>query len=352
MAMVGRGAHILIFFILLFTTGCKKTFIGDEPNNSYSDNFEILWNDFDKFYSFFDVKSVNWDSLYSVYKPLAENTTSDREFFNLISKMLEHLRDGHVNLYSPFDTYSYTTWKSDYPENFNLDNVRRNYLSDVKLPDNSSIYLTASIDNSVGYIWIESFGRNSSTYKKLDQILKNFESLDGLIIDIRNNGGGSDLNSRYVASRFLTEKKIYRLYRYRNGPDHNDFTEFHKDYLEPEGFHFSKPVIVLTNRSVFSAAEDFVLAMRQGDNVTFVGDNTGGGSGNPMFRELPNGWVFRLSRWQVVIPESMKQYENTGLAPDLRVDNSQADMENGRDTILDTGLQVIENKASKNKIKF
>ncbi len=344
--MVMRKSNILVLLILVLAAGCKKTFVGGEPGDSYSENFDVLWNDFDKFYSYFEYKNVNWDSLYTVYKPLADGAGSDQELFNHMSAMLEHLHDGHVNLYTPFDQYRYTVWKDAYPENFDREVIQQNYLSDVSLPDNSSAYLTGTIDHTVGYIWIESFARNADSYKNLDQILRDFESLDGLIIDIRNNGGGSDVHSKYVASRFLTEKKIYRLYRYRNGTDHDDFTAYYEDYLKPRGFYYPKPVVVLTNRRVFSSAEDFVLAMRQGTNVTFVGDNTGGGAGNPVFRELPNGWLFRLSRWQSVIPGSMMHYEDVGLAPDIRVDISESDSENGRDTILDTALQVIENIGS------
>lgn len=347
MAMVIRKIWFPVLMVFLLTTSCKKTFVGQEPDDSYSDNFDVLWNDFDKFYSFFELKNVDWDSLYTVYKPQAANAASEMELFDLISEMLSHLRDGHVNVYAPFETYRYTAWRDNYPENFDLEVIRLNYISGTSSIYESSVYLTGKINNSIGYLWIKNFHNSLNNYKNLDRILKNFEPLNGLIIDIRNNGGGSDQNSKFVASRFLTEKKIYRLFRYRNGPAHDDFTDFYEDYIKPEGYYYSKPVVVLTNRRVFSAAEDFVLAMRQGDNVTFVGDYTGGGSGNPMFREMPNGWLFRLSRWQSVIPGTLKQYENVGLAPDIRVDITKRDIENGRDTILDTAIQLINSEASK-----
>jgi len=62
------------------------------------------------------------------------------------------------------------------------------------------------------------------------------------------------------------------------------------------GLRYTDPIALLTNRRTFSAAESFVLAMRTLPQVTIVGDTTGGGSGNPLHRELPNGWGLSVSR--------------------------------------------------------
>ena len=87
------------------------------------------------------------------------------------------------------------------------------------------------------------------------------------------------------------------------------------DYLEPTGKRqFLGPVAVLTNRRTFSAAESFVLAMRTLPQVTLVGDTTGGGSGNPLFREMPNGWSLSVSRWLERAPDGTT-HEGRGIGP-------------------------------------
>jgi C-terminal processing protease CtpA/Prc len=97
--------------------------------------------------------------------------------------------------------------------------------------------------------------------------------------------------------------------------------------------------MVLTNRGVYSASEDFVLAMRA-TKATIVGDTTGGGSGNPLIKALPNGWIYRIPRWQQVTPE-MKSYEGTGITPDIAVWISKPDSLAKKDTILERAMMEI-----------
>lgn len=98
---------------------------------------------------------------------------------------------------------------------------------------------------------------------------------------------------------------------------------------------------MLTNRRVYSAAESFVLMMRVIPEVTVVGGTTGGGSGNPEVRPLSNSWKFTVSRWWIETPEG-EPYEGVGLVPDVPVDITAAEEEEGRATILETALDILE----------
>jgi hypothetical protein len=98
--------------------------------------------------------------------------------------------------------------------------------------------------------------------------------------------------------------------------------------------------LVLQNRGLFSAAETFVLAMRTRPDVTFVGDSTGGGSGNPIPRELPNRWVLWVSRWQATTPGG-SWYEGIGLAPDILESVSEQDLARARDPILERAIELL-----------
>jgi hypothetical protein len=103
---------------------------------------------------------------------------------------------------------------------------------------------------------------------------------------------------------------------------------------------YDGPIVVLQNRGLFSAAETFVLAMRTRPDVTFVGDSTGGGSGNPIPRELPNRWVLWVSRWQVTTPGG-SWYEGIGLAPDVLESVSEQDLARARDPILERAIELL-----------
>ena len=77
-------------------------------------------------------------------------------------------------------------------------------------------------------------------------------------------------------------------------------------------------------------------------NVTIIGDTTGGGLGNPIRRELPNGWVFRLS---TMVGATADSYivDGKGVPPDVTTITTEEDSINGIDRILEKGIEIIEN---------
>ena len=82
--------------------------------------------------------------------------------------------------------------------------------------------------------------------------------------------------------------------QHKTGTGHSDFSGMEPRYLEPAAnLRWQKPVCVLTNRHVFSAANEFTLYMKGLPNVKIVGDQTGGGAGLPFSSSLPNGWMVR-----------------------------------------------------------
>ena len=62
-------------------------------------------------------------------------------------------------------------------------------------------------------------------------------------------------------------------------------------FLEPEGKRLADKVVVLTNRTTYSAGNFFAAMMKAFPNVTLIGDRTGGGVGQSVGWELPNGWA-------------------------------------------------------------
>ena len=149
------------------------------------------------------------------------------------------------------------------------------------------------------------------------------------------------MNSREIVSRFTDKKRLYRKIRYRNGPDHDDFSNWKDDFITPSGNQYLKTTVVLTNEYCFSSTEDCILAFQVLPNTIIIGDTTGGGSGNPIQRELPNGWIYRLSNWQEVNSQ-MVYFEGIGIAPDSVVWITRQDSINGADRILETAVAVIE----------
>lgn len=329
---------LFYLFPLLFIclTGCEKVFIEKDPANEAVENFELLWRSVDEKYSFFSYKKISWDSVYKVYRPKVYDGMPQQELFVVMADMLHVLRDGHVNIVSPFDVSRNWSWFMDYPQNFSFSLLERNYLH----PD---FEITGPFYNKkigeVGYIYYGSF-MSAFTDEQMEYLIEKFKDCKGVILDIRDNGGGRiDLISR-LTSYFLKEEQLTGFTRYKKGPGHDYFTPFYPQKVKPAEKVFHQPVAVLTNRSVYSAANSFASGMSSLPHVVLIGDRTGGGGGAPYSGELMNGWSFRFSTTQMVNVKK-EQIEN-GVAVDIRQNISHQEDSRGIDTILARALLYFQ----------
>ena len=173
----------------------------------------------------------------------------------------------------------------------------------------------------------------------LDEILSYLAVCNGLIIDVRSNGGGNVTNSTRITARFTNEKVLTGYIRHKTGKGHNDFSEPYPIELEPgNSIRWQKKVVVLTNRRSYSATNDFVNQMSCLPNVTIIGDKTGGGSGLPFSSELPNGWGVRFSASPHL--DADKQHIEFGIDPDEKVDMDEDDTKS--DAIIERARELLK----------
>jgi hypothetical protein len=335
---------ILIFIIIAFC-GCEKMFFKDDISNSPVNNFEMFWSDFDKFYPSFGIKHINWDSVYSINRPEITDRTTGIELFNILSGMIRPFKDGHVTLVSNYGKCNSYSMPPEYYSNMRM--YPQSYLSSFEI-NNSNISYWPLKDYNIGYISINTFNVKSGTFVYsdnsfllIDDIIKQFKEKDGLIIDLRWNGGGLPANVETIVNRFADKKRLYLKLHSKNGPGEDDFSGWIDYYIEPKGSEqFLKPVVVLTSKSTGSAAEWFTLAMKTLPNTTVVGDTTTGCFSPKVERELPNGWSFTLSS-KIAVSADMVQYEGFGIPPDYTVLNTKNELDNKRDAMLEKGIELI-----------
>jgi hypothetical protein len=307
-------------------------------------NFEALWKIMDEHYCFFEYKEVDWNEMHRKYEGLLSDTMNRYELFDLLGDMLAEVKDGHTNLVSSFNVARYWAWYEDYPPNFSED-VQKNYLKKGH-PIAGGIKYIQHPDAAVGYMYYGSFSNHVSE-ANLDEVLNYFKDCKGLILDVRNNGGGSLTYSDRIASRFLEEKITAGYIMHKTGPGHNDFSELYPIELKPsERVRWLRPVVVLTNRHSYSATNDFVNKMKQLPHVTVMGDRTGGGSGLPFNSELPNGWIVRFSASPIL--DMNKQLTENGIDPDVKVDFLMSDVAKGKDTLIEEAVKWINALSSTN----
>jgi hypothetical protein len=332
-----RSVAVVAGVVALLGAGCADVLLPPDPGDGPEEVARAAWEEIDAYYPWFALKGVDWDAVGREYLGRVGPDTGSGELFAVLSDMIDVLRDGHLALERPAALHSWEGWFLDYPVNFSPEAVA-GYLQPPYGRSAGSAVSWATLRAGMGYLRIPSFGRQG-VGEGVDAALAAMPEMASLVIDVRSNGGGSDTQAEAAAGRFLERSAVYRRVRYKAGPGHEDFGPELTSTVGPQGARrFTGPVAVLQNRGVFSAAEDFVLAMRTRANTTFVGDTTGGGSGNPIARELPNGWLLHVPRWRQVTADR-EIYEGVGLAPDLFA--SAPDTGLGEDRILERAVVFL-----------
>ena len=310
--------------------------------------FEALWQVYDLNYALFDVKGVDWDAVYRVYRPRVTAATTDDELWGLATEMMGLLNDVHVTLRDgagerffrsggrglatgPFDD-----------GRFALATVDGAYVAGglTALPSGHLRY--GWLADSLGYLRVERFGDPEAAGAAVDSALAVLGAARGLVVDVRQNGGGDDRAARAIASRFVAGERPFMTVSARKlGLDPPQFTEPLEWRLRPTGGPaFARPVVVLVDSRTISAAENFALAMRAVPHATLLGETTAGAFADAPPLPLPNGWVAGVPV-NVMRDPAGRSYEGLGIAPDLYLANDPAEVAAGRDRALETARAFL-----------
>lgn len=293
---------------LVLLSSCELTKLNDDLGSiDAQDNFDYLWQECKDRYAFFDLKNIDWEAVRVEYQSQLSNVRTDVELFRLLGDMLNELKDGHVNLESNFNT-SFFPFEQLGVDNFDRRLVVDNYLSEDYFVSGEIVHDFIA-NREVGYIRYSSF-EIPVQEENFDFILDRYKNTKGLILDLRENGGGA-LSFMYgMLSRFIDEETIVAQSRIKNGPEKNDFSNLEEVLVEPhDGERYTKKVMVLVDRGSYSATSFFALATKALPNMVLVGDTTGGGLGAPNGGQLPNGWTYRFSITQTLDLDG-NNYEN------------------------------------------
>ena len=336
--MKRNRAICLILSVLFLFAACSER---DEYTTDPHTNFKALWKLIDEHYCFFDYKKIDWNAVYNKYNVQVADTMNRFQLFDVLGKMLAELEDGHTNLISTFNVSRFWNWHENYPDNYN-EVVHRKYMgTDYNIAGGLRFRV---IRDSIGYVYYGSFSTPIGE-AHLDEMFLHFKDCKALIFDVRNNTGGSLAYSERIASRFITEELTVGYIQHKKGPGHNDFSDPYPIKLQPSNrIKWLRPVAVLTNRSCYSATNDFVSKMKLFSQVTVIGDKTGGGCGLPFHSELPNGWSVRFSSSPML--NAQKEITEYGIDPDIKIDIKESDQLNEIDTIIEEAIEYLKRKTS------
>lgn len=327
------------FLIVLLLAACHEA---PDYKNTLRGNFDALADIIDTRYCFFEDKNLDWNKITSTYRSALDSITNIYELYFLCAGMLEELKDGHVNLSSKFSTSYYREWWSDYPQDFNLRTLEEYYL-EFNWLSTSGVYYK-QLPNEIAYMYYPSFS-NTISETALDYIFAILENSRGLIIDVRDNGGGALTNINTLVGRFIEEPFIGGYIMHKTGPGHDEFSQPYPMEYKPaeEGrIKWTGDIVVLTNRSCFSAANNFVSVMKGLPNVKIVGAKTGGGGGMPFSSELPIGWSVRFSACPILDAQGNVIENGIDPSPGCEVHAPEEELAEGIDAILDFAIDMLK----------
>ncbi len=303
-------------------------------------NLDALWTLIDQRYCFLSYKEqqlgISWADIRMKYTAKLGPKMTRIQLFEVLCQMLSELKDGHVNISTSLDLGRNWSWKEDYPLNLD-EELRQQYLgTDCRI--GSGLKYTILPDNTA-YVVYERFS-DAIGNGNLEDMLQYLRLTSGMILDIRGNGGGELTNAERLARRFTNEKRLVGYVCHKTGTGHDDFSELRAEYIEPaEGVRWQKPVVLLVNRSCYSAANTFVRDMKEMPLVRVLGDQTGGGSGLPLSSELPIGWSVRFSASPSF--DARKQHIEFGIEPDRYASLDVSLAAQGIDSMIEEARQML-----------
>lgn len=193
------------------------------------------------------------------------------------------------------------------------------------------------LEGNIAYLHLFNFGADSATefHRELEELMA--QNPDGLIIDLRNNGGGYLHAAVQITSEFLPEGEMV-LYE--------EFGDNSRDEYESTGgdIALNIPVVVLINEGSASASEILAGALQAHERAILVGTVTFGKGSVQLPIELSGqqgALRITIARW--LTPDE-RHIQGIGLEPDFQIDLTEEDIFADRDPQLDYALELLLNQ--------
>jgi len=218
--------------------------------------------------------------------------------------------------------------------------VNRTGYKDVRSKD----AINFKVINGFGYLQINNF-EDPTIIRKFDSLYTEIAKTKGLIIDVRNNGGGDSWIGYHILST-LTDRETAtsssRILTYNPRTAKTEWFDDGAGTIRPDKKRlYTMPVMMLISARTFSAAEDFTVAFDCMKRGKLIGQATGGSTGQPFSFNLPGGGWARVCSKEDTYPDG-KKFVGVGIQPDVAVDVKVNDILKGRDVVLENALALLQ----------
>ncbi|HEX8332520.1 MAG TPA: S41 family peptidase, partial [Segetibacter sp.] len=178
------------------------------------------------------------------------------------------------------------------------------------------------LPGNIGYLPFNGFIEEVQGSKPtIAAALKFLANTNAIIIDLRQNMGGSPEMVSQIESYFFKEKTPMNYIINRSK---KDTTFFYADPSKSDSIYLSMPLYILTSKQTFSAAEDFTYGMQIAKRAIVVGETTGGGAHPQMPFAISDGFVVSIPFARSFNPVTKTDWEGTGVIPDVKTTANEA----------------------------
>jgi hypothetical protein len=182
--------------------------------------------------------------------------------------------------------------------------------------DNFGVRKVEILPGNVGYLDLRFFPPATAGGPTAIAAMGVLGNADAVIVDLRQNGGGDPTQIQLITSYFFSEPTHLNSLYWREGDRTQQFWTL--GYV-PGRRMAETPVFVLTSGFTFSGGEEFANNLKMLKRGTIVGETTGGGANPGEGIDLPGDMGAFIPTGRAVNPISGKNWEGTGVEPDVSV---------------------------------
>ncbi|MFZ6745119.1 S41 family peptidase [Undibacterium sp. JH2W] len=192
------------------------------------------------------------------------------------------------------------------------------------LASNLGVEKADHLSPNIGYLQISSFGPVFLVSDKFAAVMNELADTDGLIIDLRNNGGGGGDSVALLISYLVDERtRLNDTWERATGITTQYWTQ---DKLDGKRYGGKKPVLILAGPNTKSAAESFAYQMQALKRATVIGERTWGGANASRPYRLSEYFAAFIPSRRSISPITHTNWEGVGVIPDVaaKVDDALA----------------------------
>ena len=372
------------------------------PEDTWEALFEHYWDGMNKNYAMWDLEKTDWDEVYDKYSPLfcdlgvietvmhngeeyIEDNAASRKAKEYFEQIVTPLIDQHYALTMDFEggTLGVTPnsyrikQRPDYHEAITQTKFKElhdTYKTGGRITESkgylvmqedgvsvNGLWYSCMLDGNIVYYHLSGFDLNDYVFtgnewaegiipitEHYQTLLNTQPDIKGVIIDVRNNGGGYTADLQLLFGPLVSERMLFAYARTKDGLGRLDFSTWIPYYVFPENNIRSFdniPIVVLADMYSVSMSEVSSSLAKFLPNGRLIGERTAGGTGQLVGGSAVagnfSGSLFKVYMSSCIAKYPNDIYEGEGFTPDVEVHPDFEQLSRNIDNQLERAIEVI-----------